>query len=309
MLILVSVVLPILEGILVNVWTDAQMTGPAGPCLSVIGVFHLIVGALLIWNEFTSKSPLRILADAADVAESSCTMQRELDRRVQAYRMFRDAIEEMNAQVCSMQSQDEQFDVVLRPVIKRFLNAICETIGVCSNRYSLEVYLFADLLDGGASYPQLGEYVLAFFDSPTMQVEEAIRMGTVHPLSISAATSHDRLIGRVSSNPTLFAGSGQAEVKPYFEQYATHVIPTQCRAGHLGYVVFTTPQAEAIATDALETLGLIASVTSSFHSRWSDRQVRRELDARNDELQRQLTTAQGQPVVGQQTSPMGKAPG
>jgi hypothetical protein len=312
MLILASVVLPILEAILVNLWTGAKLTGPAGPCLAVIGIFHLVIGGMLIWNEFRSKSPLRVLADAADLADANCSTQLELDRRVQTYRMFRDAIEEMNAQVCSIQTTGEAFEVTLRPVIKRFLNSICETIGVCSNRYTLEVYLYANLLLEETAYPRLGDYVLAFFDSPTLQREDAIQMGSVHPLWISAATSHERMIGRVSTNPGLFTRGGHTEGKPYFEQYATHVIPTQCRAGHLGYVVFTTTQTEPIASDALETLGLIASVTSSFHARWYDCQFARDLSAKNSQLLDQLLAA-SQPMVPQRPSahipaPNGVAP-
>jgi len=56
----------------------------------------------------------------------------------------------------------------------------------------------------------------------------------------------------------------------YFEHYATHIIPAQCRTGHLGYVVSTTMQEGTIAEDALETLGLIASVASTFYARWAD---------------------------------------
>jgi hypothetical protein len=151
MVVFASIVFPIVESILVNIWTAARLSGPAGPCLLVIGAFHLIIGGFLIWNEFKSKSPIRLLADAADLAEKNCGTQRELDRRVQTYRVFRDAIEEMNAQVCSIQVTDPGFDVTLRPVVKRFLNSICETMGVCSNRYTLEVYLLADLFGDEAT--------------------------------------------------------------------------------------------------------------------------------------------------------------
>jgi hypothetical protein len=288
MQILVTIVLPIVEGILVNIWTGAQMKGPAGPCLLVIAIFHLIVGGLVIWNGFRAKSPLRVLADAADLADTNCSTQRELDRRVQTYRMFVDAIEEMNAQVCSIQTTGESFDVKLRPIIRRFLNAICETIGVCSNRYTLEVYLRAYLFGKPPPYPQLGEYVLAFFDSPTLQADDALRMGAVHPLCISAATNHERMIGRASANPGLFSTPKDSGEKPYFEHYATHVIPTQCRTGHLGYVVFTTSQKEPMATDALETLGLIATVTSTFHSRWYDCETARQGSAEIQQLKMQL---------------------
>lgn len=287
MLILGTIVLPILEAILVNLWTGANMKGPAGPCLGVIALFHLIIGGLLIWNEINSKNPLRVLADAADLADTNCSTERELNRRVQTYRMFRDAIEEMNAQVCAVQDTGQGFDQTLRPIIKRFLNSICEIIGVCSNRYTLEVYLSAELFTGPVAYQKLGTYFLAFFDSPTLQPEVAIKMGSVHPLSISAATNHDRLLGRVSDNPGLFTKAGHPTVKPYFEQYATHIIPTQCRTGHLGYVVFTTTQSDSMASDTLETLGLIASVTSSFHSRWYDCEIARQLDQKNNQLQKE----------------------
>jgi hypothetical protein len=160
------------------------------------------------------------------------------------------------------------------------------------------------LLGGGATYPRLGDYVLAFFDSPTLQSDVAIGMGAGHPLCISAATKRERMIGRVSTNPGFFTqGGNNGGPIPYFEQYAVHVIPTQCRAGHLGFVVFTTTQAEDMAEDALETLGLIASVTSSFHSRWYDCQHARQLLSENSDLRTQLYAA------GQQHRAAGVVPG
>src|SRR5260370_1093669 len=122
MLIMTTIALPIVEGILVNIWTSASMSGPAGPCLVVVGLFHLVTGGLLIWNEFKMKSPLCVLADAAELADSNCSTQRELDRRVLCYRMFRDSIETMNQQVCSLQGTPEAFEKTLRPVLKRFLD-------------------------------------------------------------------------------------------------------------------------------------------------------------------------------------------
>ena len=108
LLIVVTIVFPVLEAVLVNVWTAAELRGPAGLCLAVVGVLDLLIGGLLIWNEFQSKSPLRVLADAAELADSNCSTQRELDRRVQFYRMFRDAVETMNNQVCSIQRRYDQ---------------------------------------------------------------------------------------------------------------------------------------------------------------------------------------------------------
>jgi hypothetical protein len=105
------------------------------------------------------------------------------------------------------------------------------------------------------------------------------------------------MIGRVSSNPGLFAQDGNG-ANPYFEQYAAHVIPTQCRAGHLGYIVFTTAQAEDMAEDALETLGLIASVTSSFHSRWYDCQQARQLSDENMDLKGRVCVAEHRNAPG-----------
>lgn len=296
MMILVTIVLPIIEAILVNQWTSTQTKETPGICLVVVALLHLLIGSLLIWNEFQAKSPLRVLAEAADLADTNCSTQRELDRRVQTYKMFRDAIEEMNAQVCTIQSNGQPFDPALRQIIKRFLDSFCETIDVCSNRYTLEVYLRTNVLVDPTPYPELGDFVLAFFDSPTLQPQEAIGMGANHPLKICDATNKERLVGRVSANPELFFNAGSL-TQSYFEQYAIHIIPTQCRSGNLGYVAFTTTQTDAIASDALETLGLIALVISSFHSRWYDCEFARALENNNDRLKKEILSLQpGKPA-------------
>lgn len=267
LLVMTTIALPLIEGILVNIWTSANLAGPAGPCLLVVVLFHLAIGGLLIWHEFKSKSPLRILSDAAELSETHCTTQRELDRRVLCYRMFRDSIETVNNQVCSLQDSPQPFDRMLRPVLKRFLDSICETLGVCSNKYTLEIYLRDDLHFKGQEHPQLCGYRLAFFESPTIPVDVALSMESTHPLCLISGMDRQRMMGRVSADASIF-GSGHSQ--PYFEQYASHMIPTQCATGHLGYVVFTTAQTDPIATDALETVGLLASIISSFYSRWFD---------------------------------------
>ncbi len=282
-LVFTTIVFPLFEAVLVNMWTSAGLRGTAGPSLIVVGILHLVLGSIVIYQEFKLKSPLRVLADAADLADAHASVERELDRRVKTYRMFRDAIEEMNAQVCSVQNTGATYDAALRPIIKRFLDSICESIGVCSNRYTLEVYLCKHLLPEGVGYPSLGDYVLAFFDAPTVRQEDALKMGPGHPLILSSATNKERMLGQVAASPGLFTSNGNVVTAPYFEQYATHVIPTQCRTGHLGYVVFTTMQNNPIADDALETLGLIASVTSTFYARWSDCLQVRLLESQNQE--------------------------
>ena len=196
-MILMTCLLPVLEGVLVNVWTTAQLAGPAGPCLLVIVIFHIVLATLLIWNEFRSKSSLRILADAADLADVSCATQRELDRRVLLYRMFRESIEAMNKKVCSLYGDPDPFDKALRPVLKGFLESICDTIGVCSNKYTFEVYLRCKLLAAGKEVSSVGQYGLAFFDSPTLLVENVVAMGTLHPVCLASGTDREKILGRV----------------------------------------------------------------------------------------------------------------
>jgi hypothetical protein len=263
-----TIFLPVVTGILINMYTGGRYPG-SGYVLLLCVAMQLALSAILIVREHQIREPAIILMEAEDVCRDLVAARRELVRRDEAYRMVRSAFDALNKQVCEMFVSFSDFSVGLRPIFEKFTANMWTALGCTSNRYTIEAY-FDPWYFGGGRPPQLPGTTMVFFSSPTVQFSHAVQLQTRHPAVLNWNAGVGRDVNEIRNLPTVFLREGKPDPAVYFNRYAVVTIPTQCQDGRLGLLVLTAEQEEPFATNVLDTLDFLATIISAYHRKYSD---------------------------------------
>ena len=262
---LATVGLPILEGVLINLWTAGTSSVPL-ICLIVIGIFHLALAALLLANQ--SVGDAGALLRLHESEERIRTLEGEFQRRNAAYRVICKATKAINRQTCFFGGEEHWcqggFQKELMPVVTPFLSEIRMTLGVSSESYTFEVYLEHGLVDC-QQLDVVDELGLMFFFGPPKN-DEMLPGGLTHNSPVRLGWAR-RVPGEhsIESDRQLFYDGQKVCDEVYFRRYATVPITEICSDYQQGLLVLTSMQNEAFASDCIETLSFIAQLISHFY--------------------------------------------
>src|SRR3989304_2000821 len=156
-----TIFLPIVNGILINMYTAGTYQGSGYVLLVSVGI-QLAVSVILIIHERQIREPSVILMDAEDKCRDLLKIKHELTRRDEAYRMVRSAFDALNKQVCDMLGSPMPFSDGLSPIVEKFTASIWTVLGCTSNRYTIEAYFEDYIIDENTLY-KLADHPLVFF--------------------------------------------------------------------------------------------------------------------------------------------------
>ncbi len=307
-LVLTGAVLPILEGLLVNLLTGAE-PGKGWSflvTLVALGCFHIYLLGLALFRERTS--PIIAALDAIEVqhtldverAESARKMTElhcELDRRAECHRLIRSLFDSLNLETCNFNPHDSSaFRRGLFPILREVAVRIRPTLGVTSGEFTLEVYY----MDGEVAGPH--------HCPPNDGVHQELFYSLTHispclPIWLASRAPHRRGLTRtcagtacVDEDKELFYQNGKPVEHVYFHRFATVPIMQACTARPVGVLVLTSMQMEPFAPDAVDTLQFMSSLITRYtdaHNRCvfdfeaeQQRATRRERDRQNREVRR-----------------------
>lgn len=262
-----TVFLPILTGIMINMYTAGTYPG-SGYVLLFCAALQLVVGTLLIVREHQIREPAVILMEAEDKCRDLIECKRELARRDEAYRMVRSAFDALNKQYCDMRQSTCPFSEGLRPIIEKFTASIWTALGCTSNRYTIEAY-FDDELESG-DLQVLSGHPMVFFAGPIVKPHQAVQLGNRHPAILNWQAGGGRDVNEIGNLPAFFFEDGKRSSLLYFNRYAVVTIPTQCANGRLGLLVLTAEQEEPFAANVLDTLDFLATIISAYNTKYQE---------------------------------------
>lgn len=262
-LLVTAVVFPIAECIFVNLFTSAEEGKKWFPLaiLIVIGIVHLIISGLILLGELFN--PLSKLIDNLEKEEKIDSLESELHRRSESYKMIRSAIDTLNLQTCDIDPTAE--DVVetgLSPIMQKVTCSISTTLGVTSNCFSLEVYFYESYLQPFKEFD--GVLRQDYFFSPhVIHQELGLDLETRSP----AYWGLERRIPgtcTIEEDKERFFENGLPAKDLYFYRLATVPINEVCSPEIIGILVLTSQQRNSFAEDVLDVMGFIASMLSQY---------------------------------------------
>lgn len=262
-----TIFLPVVTGILINMYTDGTYLG-SGYVLLVCLLMQLSVGAILINRERQVREPTVVLMEAEDKCRELLDVKKEMVRRDEGYRMVRSAFDALNSQFCNMGENESTFWEGLCPIVGEFTASMWTVLGCTSNRYTIEAYF--EYEPEGGTHHSLSGNSMVFFASPTVYPEQAIQLDNRHPAILNWHTGVGRDQNEISNLPSYYFPDGKRDPDLYFNRYAVVSIPTQCQSGRLGLLVLTADQEEPFAANVLDTLDFLATIVSAYHTKHED---------------------------------------
>jgi hypothetical protein len=304
-LVLTGAVLPILEGLMVNLLTGAE-SGKGWPflvTLFALGCFHIYLLALTLFRERTSpviatldavEAQHRLELEQVESTRRIAALQCELDRRAESHRLIRSLFDSLNLETCNFRPDDpDAYRRSLFPILREVVVRIRPTLGVTSGEFTLEVYyLEGEVAGTHRCSPNEGIHQELFFSSiqisPCLPIWLGIR--APHRLGLTRSCAGTACI---DEDKELFYRDGKPTKHVYFQRFATVPILEACTARLVGVLVLTSMQTEPFASDALDTLQFLSTLITRYtdaHNRCvidyeteQKRAVRRERDRQNRE--------------------------
>jgi hypothetical protein len=259
---------PLVEAVLVNVWTGNQdpAAGIARNVLFAVAFLHLVLGGLLLADQ--RNSDMSALADAAETQEKLDEMTCELDRRTKAYGMVVSAVDEFNRRTCDIQPWcHDGFESGLKQIISHFTQNINVTLGVTTNKYTIEVHLTPGVIEAECGPKETCQgyngLCMEFFYSPQVERTAPARLKNNSPVNLGTAKGVP-CEQHVASDRRLFYDGDTLGADIYFRRFATLTFPWVCSPQFLGILVLTADQDEPFAGDAFETLRFMGSLIANY---------------------------------------------
>jgi hypothetical protein len=147
-LVVVTLGLPIAEGVLTEIWSSAPVDAKAVPgwTLAVVAVIHIVLGIFLIWDQLTMQ-PHAVLAKAFEAQELASSQQAELKRRKTTYSLVRSAFDRLNLETCNIEYDPGSdawclggFQGGLEPILAPSIEEADTALGVVSKHFTLEAF-------------------------------------------------------------------------------------------------------------------------------------------------------------------------
>ena len=282
-----TVLLPILNAVLINLYTAGNCRG-SGYSLLVGVVFQVGVAAILVVREHQMRDPAAVLLEAEDKCRELAASEQELARRKEAYRMVRSAFDALNQQSCHLQTTACSFADGLRPIIGKITASMWTALGCTSNRYTIEAYfdVWHESESDGSLLKLPGGYGLMFFASPAFTSQQVVELGNHHPVVLMnwrAGTAPDTV--DIANFPGQYFSDGKRIPSLYFNRCAVVSIPAQCESDSLGLLVLTADQEAPLASNVLDTLGFVATIISVYFTKHEDCQRERALRIQMERMQ------------------------
>lgn len=270
--VVVTFLFPLGEGFLSKVVTTelAAKVGwsPSSITLCVLALLHLVLG-IIITIRNVSVAP-DLLAEAVDAQDCCTCLRTELNRRLEAYRMVREAFDSLNTESCSMGNICAGgFEGHLAPIMMKITQDIHTVLGVKGALFSVEVYFEEDYvphLNKGPTKPTPEcNICLEYFYSPAIPRAKAEQFSARYLLA-PAMIQQVAKQQTVNEDRSVFFDnkSGQLHKNVYFNRYAAHPICESCSGNVVGLLVLTSNQKDAFADDVIETLAFISSLLSRY---------------------------------------------
>jgi hypothetical protein len=268
--IIVAFAFPLVESYLVNIWTGAPdpSAGVARNLLIGVAFLHVLLGSMLLAGERTTD--LKALADAVETMSNYEDLNRELNRRTKSYGMVVAAVDEFNKRTCSIDPWCESgFEEGLRHIINHFTQNIRTTLGVDSNKYTIEVHLDPQSVEhpphAHSICPGHNGLCLEFFTGHQVERTAPMSLTNNSPVNLALAKCVPCEQHIAADRPLFYDGDApKAEV--YFRRYAALIFPWACSSESLGVIVLTSAQDEPFADDVLETLRFMGSLVANYVS-------------------------------------------
>jgi uncharacterized protein (DUF433 family) len=284
----VSVALPIMEGLLINLYTSApEGTKPLfWKFLMVIALIHLGMAIILLISEF--NPPEVKLASAAEAQENADKTTAELRRRESVYRMVRECVTALTRKTCDLPRHggdaeqadgaaplrqgawcQQGFESGLQPIVNVIVANINTTLGVKSSRFTIEIHLDLFSLIGVEGIEDDNGYCLRYFHGSPDQKQQVGQLTNDAPVKWGAMWDIPNQL-HIQQDQTVFHENGQPKQRLYFRRFATSPIMAACSESRIGVLVLTSMQDEPFAEDILDTLQFIASIVSNYVSAYND---------------------------------------
>lgn len=284
LIILTSAILPIAEGVLINLWTDAEAAQRAipGTTLAVVGGLHVLFLIALLVAEFPTAEIA--LAKASEIQANADRDAKEMKRRAETYKMVRQCLSLLTKRTCDLPRRQEVdvvapggqgatdwcqagFEAGLRPIIKVVLDNITTTLGVISTQYTIEVHIKPGYIIAEGDLTR--DFILRFFYGLNVRKDAPTRLENDSPARIGSVWDVPNQC-HISENPAVFFENGSPKQRLYFRRFATSPITEPCSDIRMGVLVLTSMQDEPFAADVCDTLQFIASIVSNYVSAYCD---------------------------------------
>lgn len=265
-----SVLLPIAEAILVNLWTSNKQ-GAFLVAIAVLAFVHVALTAILLSSE--AIGPDVQLARAVEVADELDSAKRELVRRQLAHRLVRRAFELLTGQTCAIPDAGGPeswckagFMAGCQPIIDSIAENMQMTFGIVSPQWTLEVHLADASMVGPAEEAarSFAGHVLQYLH-PSGVTEAAVlglpenRQPAALGKTVDVAATH-----HIRDLPEVYLNGNVPYPNVYFRRFATCPITEACSDNRIGVLVITSMQEDSFAEDILDTLQFVSAIISNY---------------------------------------------
>lgn len=276
--------LPILEGILTEIWASApEGTGaPAGWALLVLAITHVVIGVLVLAGQ--SAAPQSVIADAVELEEGFEKQSSELKRREITYRLVRKAFDRLTLQTCTI--EEKALDHTLHghgtsetpwclggfcqgfmPVLKPFMDQIDVALGVKSMQFTLEAWFHDHVVsvEGAAESPKNGLTQHIYYGPHVDRCVSVCLDPNCSPCCLGALVD-GAYEQHIRNNEQLFYEGHELKTDVYFRRFAVCPITWACSEDRIGTLVLTSMQDEPFADDVLDTMAFLATLIGNYHA-------------------------------------------
>lgn len=270
MIVLVSAIFPIVENVLTSKWFGSPAAPLAGWCLLLVGCLHLLFTLLVIINEGSRRPDY--LAQAAEDAETLRKTRAELARRENAYKLVRQAFDQLNASACdvSFGTRDAKCNEGYRRGLEPILNALVDNgdviLGVSSRRFSLQVAFrngFMSIGGGSSSERDLlyVDHVVGEDLSCSSMTLEEMHILAVYCFHMKQFTGDMSVIPNNVHPLELKDGKR-------LDRIACVPIYRPCTDYQVGELILASAQDTPFADDVLTTLQFFSSIIAKFTEKY-----------------------------------------
>ena len=284
--VVVMFLFPAAESVLVNFWTSSPnvLNSPAFWSFIVFVGMHLVLGIMSLTGD---SCAVKNLPEAIETEEKLKEAQREIDRKTAGLRMIRGSIDSFNYSTCALNLPyswcESGYTNGLKPIIDNITANITSTIGITSNRFTLEIYYTIDgiadwqtcnemsnsLVGMGNNMMILGYY----FDSQQGSRNAAVNLlYSNRSPAILGTTENVPTLHQISDHPGVFMVAGKRHPDVYFNRYATVPFNFACSDtnNRLGIIVLTSMQENPFSDDALDLLGFLGSLVANYTIKYNE---------------------------------------
>ena len=216
----------------------------------------------------SGKLRSRCAESRVEIQEELTRVNAEVGRRTETYRTVVSAIAEFNNRTCNIEPWcQDGFEAGLKEIICRFTQNINVTLGVTTNKYTIESYFLPEAIEGecGPRKTCIGPTGLCmeFFYSPQVGRAAPGKLTNNSPVNLGCAKQVP-CEQHVASDRQLFYDGNTLKPNVYFRRFATLVFPTVCSPTFLGVLVLTADQDEPFAEDVLDTMQFMGSLIANY---------------------------------------------